>query len=118
MKYLFLLIVVLATAGAASAQYSDIAPALTKEKHRKLITTKMDEAIKRIKVQTDCEEDVKYTVIDTYLYYKDPQKNLPKTVVFEACDQKFTYINYLAPIYMANIGGWYTATWTLDSASK
>ncbi|MEM7162715.1 MAG: hypothetical protein AAF487_09795 [Bacteroidota bacterium] len=103
---------------AVNAQHEDVAPGLTKDKHRNLIDTKMDEIINRIKIQTECQEEITYTVVDTYLYYKDQKKNLPKTVIFEACDQKLTYINYLAPIYSATVGGWYTATWTLDATSK
>ncbi len=120
-KHAFSFLALLFISLCSYSQYDDISSGWTKKRDRIKINTKMDELIKRVSFETECNHgDITYMVVDKYQFFglKRDHLNFPKTIIVKACENTYTYINFCSPEPDGKLNNWVKGTWILNSSSK
>lgn len=103
------------------SQHNDIAIDWKKEKDRVMINNKMDELIKRVSFEMECDtSEIAYTVVEKYSFYgrKRDNMNFPKKVTVKACGHTLYYINKCPPNSYGKPKGWIMGEWIVDPKTK
>ena len=115
MKKLALLLI-LCIPLSSLAQYEDIGPGWKKKKDRELIVMKMDELIKEVSFENNCDtSQITYLVTEKHIYYqmKRDYRHFPKYITINACGEKLYYYSKCPQNGYGDAKAWYKCPWEL-----